>query len=160
MASASESKPHLEVIKGEAVPLSPAHRELLGMFIDYLRDLPELNRNSKGNETVGLIFTDPYYPLIALLLNRFSVRDFGPSTYDKKYSVTPWEALPVNIRDELFDFFHGARFTDSFSERRRAILGAEVERRLAGEAWNRYVESRTKLGLKATDAPWNVKGHK
>ncbi len=143
-------------MKGDAVPLTSAHRELVEIFIEYLRRLPELGRNSEGNEVVNTGRTDPYYPLIVLLLNHFSVRDFGPSKYGKKYDIHPWEGLPSEITVELFDWFHSARFVDPLTERKRAVLHAEWTRRRAGETWDDYVEQREELGLKPAEAPWKV----
>jgi hypothetical protein len=159
MVSANQSKPHLQVIKGEAVPLSSAHRELLQMFIDYLRRLPELEKNAEGGVNVHTRPDYPYGPLIAILLNHYSARDFGVLRYGQKsnYTLSPSAAFPSEVHDEIWGWIEAARFVDELSERRRAVLKAENYRRRAGEVWDWYVEAREELGLKPADAPWNVK---
>jgi hypothetical protein len=157
MEFASEQKPYLEVMKGNAIPLSTAHRELVQIFIDYLRRLPRLTRNQDGTERVGTRYTDPYSPLIALLLNYFSARDFGSAMFAKKYELSAYGGLPDEVRNELLEWFGAARFVDPLTERRRAVARAEEDRRSAGERWNYYVEARQVLGLKPAGAPWNIK---
>lgn len=133
-----QTKPHspLEVIKGDVTPLSPQQRDLVAIFVEYLRHLPKWDDEHSWK-------SDAYRP-VHLLLDSHYQREH-PSWDGKLIDSLPEDDCE-NFR-ELFRRASSADAEDPRIRRRSELLElAQDKNRLVWFA-RHYESDRVRLGL-------------
>ena len=132
----------IHAVKGAIAPLTPAQRDLVAIFVQYLRGLPAyVDENSKSWDS------QEYEPVNQILLKHFRDQypDWQPAKADNRYDIND---LPDEGERYRYLMENAANAEHLVNVRRLKLLELARDKTWVFKFAARYEEDRAKLGLK------------